>query len=117
MLQNFTTAVRQLQRTFSDAFNPYRPELYYMRGPGPACLAEATPKRHPVTARATKGFPATASPPRLALRDEAQVKRKSLRVRSCAPAPQLQARQQRRLPRLSFPVSPFLGLSLRLDPW
>ena len=37
MLQNFTTAVRELRRTFSDAFNPYRPELYYMRGPGPAC--------------------------------------------------------------------------------
>ena len=44
MLQNFTTAVRELQRTFGDAFNPYRPELYYMRGPGPACLAKATPK-------------------------------------------------------------------------
>jgi len=43
MLQNFTTAVRELQRTFSDAFNPYRPELYYMRGPGPACLAKAAP--------------------------------------------------------------------------
>jgi len=42
MLQNFTTAVREVQRTFSDAFNPYRPELYYMRGPGPACRAKAT---------------------------------------------------------------------------
>lgn len=47
MLQNFTTAVRELQRTFSDAFNPYRPELYYMRGPGPACLAKAAPKAAP----------------------------------------------------------------------
>jgi len=44
MLQNFTTAVRELQRTFSDAFNPYRPELHYMRGPGPACRAKAAPK-------------------------------------------------------------------------
>ena len=44
MLQNFTSAVRELQRTFGDAFNTYRPELYYMRGPGPACLAKATPK-------------------------------------------------------------------------
>jgi hypothetical protein len=44
MLQNFTSAVRELQRTFSDAFNTYRPELYYMRGPGPACRAKATPK-------------------------------------------------------------------------
>jgi hypothetical protein len=44
MLQNFTTAVRDLQRTLSDAFNPYRPELYYMRGPGPACLAKTARK-------------------------------------------------------------------------
>lgn len=44
MLQNFTTAVRELQRTFSDAFSPYRPELYYMRGPGPACHGKASPK-------------------------------------------------------------------------
>jgi hypothetical protein len=43
MLQNFTIAVRELQRTFGDAFNPYRPELYYMRGPGPACQAKASP--------------------------------------------------------------------------
>lgn len=42
MLQNFTSAVRELQRTFSDAFNGYRPELYYMRGPGPACRTKAT---------------------------------------------------------------------------
>jgi len=45
MLQNFTIAVRELQRTFSNAFNPYRPELYYMRGPGPACHAKATPQK------------------------------------------------------------------------
>jgi hypothetical protein len=44
MLQNFTSAVRELQRTFSDAFNAYRPELYYMRGPGPACRSKAVPK-------------------------------------------------------------------------
>jgi hypothetical protein len=44
MLQSFTIAVRELQRTFSDAFNSYRPELYYMRGPGPACYAKASPK-------------------------------------------------------------------------
>jgi hypothetical protein len=40
MLHNLAKAVRELQRTFSDAFNPYRPELYYMRGPGPACRAK-----------------------------------------------------------------------------
>jgi hypothetical protein len=40
MLHNFTKVVRELQRTFGDAFNAYRPELYYMRGPGPACRAK-----------------------------------------------------------------------------
>ena len=25
---------------FTRAFDPYRPELYYMRGPGPACRAK-----------------------------------------------------------------------------
>jgi hypothetical protein len=40
MLHNFANVIRELQRTFSDAFNPYRPELYYMRGPGPACRAK-----------------------------------------------------------------------------
>jgi hypothetical protein len=42
MLHNFAKAVRELQRTFGDAFGPYRPELYYMRGPGPACRAKRT---------------------------------------------------------------------------
>ncbi|WP_213769532.1 hypothetical protein [Bradyrhizobium sp. dw_78] len=27
---------------FVKAFDPYRPELYYMRGPGPACRAKET---------------------------------------------------------------------------
>jgi hypothetical protein len=40
MLHNFAKAFRELQRTFGDAFNPYRPELYYMRGPGPASRAK-----------------------------------------------------------------------------
>ena len=33
---------------FAKAFNPYRPELYYMRGPGPAWRAKhgASPRRH-----------------------------------------------------------------------
>jgi hypothetical protein len=29
---------------FARAFNPYRPELHYMRGPGPACRAKQ--RRH-----------------------------------------------------------------------
>jgi hypothetical protein len=28
---------------FTRAFNPYRPELHYMRGPGPACRAKQVP--------------------------------------------------------------------------
>ncbi|HML06807.1 MAG TPA: hypothetical protein VK430_01600 [Xanthobacteraceae bacterium] len=33
-------AIRELWRTFEDVFDPYRPELYYMRGPGPKCRAK-----------------------------------------------------------------------------
>ena len=32
---------------FARAFNPYRPELHYMRGPGPACHAKQTASPHP----------------------------------------------------------------------
>jgi len=35
----FRTFWRQF---FTRAFNPYRPELHYMRGPGPACRAKQT---------------------------------------------------------------------------
>jgi len=31
---------------FARAFNPYRPELHYMRGPGPACRAKQA-ETHP----------------------------------------------------------------------
>ena len=30
----------KLSSLFARIFNPYRPELYYMRGPGPACRAK-----------------------------------------------------------------------------
>ena len=30
---------------FARAFNPYRPELHYMRGPGPACRAKQAAAR------------------------------------------------------------------------
>jgi hypothetical protein len=40
MWRNLAKAVRDLQRTFEDAVDPYRPELHYMRGPGPKCLAK-----------------------------------------------------------------------------
>ena len=33
--------IRAFWRQFvAKAFNPYRPELHYMRGPGPACRAK-----------------------------------------------------------------------------
>jgi hypothetical protein len=35
MWRNLAKAIRELERTFEDAFDPYRPELHYMRGPGP----------------------------------------------------------------------------------
>ena len=32
---------------FARAFDPYRPELHYMRGPGPACRAKQAAKAQP----------------------------------------------------------------------
>ena len=29
------TAIAELRKTFKGLFDPYRPELHYMRGPGP----------------------------------------------------------------------------------
>ena len=31
---------------FARAFDPYRPELHYMRGPGPACRAKQIASSH-----------------------------------------------------------------------
>jgi len=39
--------IRDFWRQFlARAFNPYRPELHYMRGPGPACRAKQTASSH-----------------------------------------------------------------------
>lgn len=35
-----TDTFRELLRTFAEPFDQYRPELHYMRGPGPKCLAK-----------------------------------------------------------------------------
>ena len=35
-----TDTFRELLRTFAEPFDRYRPELHYMRGPGPKCLAK-----------------------------------------------------------------------------
>jgi len=40
MGRHFTDTVRELWRTFAELFNPYPPELHYMRGPGPKCHAK-----------------------------------------------------------------------------
>jgi hypothetical protein len=40
MRRNLTNIVRELLRTFTHPFEPYRPELHYMRGPGPKCHAQ-----------------------------------------------------------------------------
>jgi hypothetical protein len=38
---NSFAEIRAFWRQFlARAFNPYRPELHYMRGPGPACRAK-----------------------------------------------------------------------------
>jgi hypothetical protein len=39
--------IRQFWQQFIvAAFDPYRPEQHYMRGPGPACRAKGTPSSH-----------------------------------------------------------------------
>jgi hypothetical protein len=40
MWLNLAKAVQELQRTYSEAFDSYRPELHYMRGPGPKWQAK-----------------------------------------------------------------------------
>jgi len=40
---NFAAEIVAFFRQFiTAAFDPYRPELHYMRGPGPACRARGT---------------------------------------------------------------------------
>jgi hypothetical protein len=35
MGHGIVSGIRELAQTFARAFDPYRPELHYMRGPGP----------------------------------------------------------------------------------
>jgi hypothetical protein len=43
--------IREFWRQFlARAFDPYRPELHYMRGPGPAWRAKQLPPSHPHSA-------------------------------------------------------------------
>jgi hypothetical protein len=43
-LRQFKSFFRQF---FVRAFDPYRPELHYMRGPGPACRARQSASSEP----------------------------------------------------------------------
>jgi hypothetical protein len=40
MSRDFAKAIRELWRAFGAVFDPYQPELHYMRGPGPKWLAK-----------------------------------------------------------------------------
>jgi hypothetical protein len=40
MRRNLTYPVRELSQSFARLFDPYRPELHYMRGPGPKWRAK-----------------------------------------------------------------------------
>jgi hypothetical protein len=45
---HFLAEIRDFWRQFFvRAFDPYRPELHYMRGPGPACRAKQTGSAQP----------------------------------------------------------------------
>ena len=43
-----STATARLRSLFGDLFDPYRPELHYMRGPGPAFARVHARSRRPV---------------------------------------------------------------------
>jgi hypothetical protein len=40
MRRHLADSVRELSRSFAHLFDSYRPELHYMRGPGPKCQAK-----------------------------------------------------------------------------
>ncbi len=45
---HFLTEIRDFwHQFFVRAFDPYRPELHYMRGPGPACHAKQSALSQP----------------------------------------------------------------------
>jgi hypothetical protein len=46
MCRGLAEALGELWRTFGNAFDTYRPELYYMRGPGPKWRAKHPGHRH-----------------------------------------------------------------------
>jgi hypothetical protein len=63
MRQNLTKTVRQLLRTFTGPFDPYRPERHYMRGPGPKWQASRAGR---ATAAAVDAAAPARAPPEIA---------------------------------------------------
>jgi hypothetical protein len=47
----FANAVRDMRRALQEIADPYRPELHYMRGPGPKWHERHAPVRRPAPAR------------------------------------------------------------------
>jgi len=63
MWRNFTKAVRELQRSFGEGGTSYRPDLHYMRGPGPKWRAKygnLAPKTMPSAGLRRPELPETA---------------------------------------------------------
>ena len=59
MWRHFTKALRELQRSLAESGGSYRPDLHYMRGPGPKWHAKyggLAPKAMPVARTAPKAL-------------------------------------------------------------
>jgi hypothetical protein len=58
MRRNHTKIVRELLRSFAHLFDSYRPELHYMRGPGPKWHAKLSGTATKAAAPAGDAVPA-----------------------------------------------------------
>ena len=59
MRRNLTNNLREMLRTFTRPFDSYRPELHYMRGPGPKWHAKrGAAATTAITSAAAKGVAA-----------------------------------------------------------
>jgi hypothetical protein len=57
MRRNLTNSFRGLLRTFAHTFDTYRPELHYMRGPGPKWHAKRSAAAVSAASACVKGVP------------------------------------------------------------
>lgn len=60
MRRNLTNSFRDLLRTFAHPFVSYRPELHYMRGPGPKWHAKRSAAAVSAASASVKSVPALA---------------------------------------------------------